>query len=231
MINGKSALIESNPVKAKVLKKDNNILFECVLQQIDRPGQNGRIYPKILIESQLKKAEPKMKKNMMYGELDHPITNDPERIGQILLKEASHIVLDYKIGDENVTGVLQTLPTPNGKILEQLILNGNTVGVSLRALGSVKEVSQTRSIVEDMELIAYDIVSNPSFETALINKQSLVESVQYVFDGDKKVQTELFNYVFQKKIEQLFEQYNITGSKQRKLLTYIRENRGVKYEK
>jgi len=66
----------------------------------------------------------------------------------------------------------------------------------LRALGSVKEVSQTRSIVEDMELIAYDIVSNPSFETALVNKQSLVESVQYVFDGDKKVQTELFNYVF-----------------------------------
>ncbi|MEM4066584.1 MAG: hypothetical protein QXV17_06970 [Candidatus Micrarchaeaceae archaeon] len=92
----------------------------------------------------------------------------------------------------------------------------------MRALGSVQELGSNKSIVEDLEIISYDIVSNPSFDTAIINKQMLVESAQYVFETDVKWQHELYKYVFAKQLELLFEsRYGGINKKIKRFLQYI----------
>ncbi|MEM4066583.1 MAG: hypothetical protein QXV17_06965 [Candidatus Micrarchaeaceae archaeon] len=55
---------------------------------------------------------------MLYGELDHPISDNVDRIGQTMLKEVSHVLLDYQIEDDKVFGRIRTLPTPNGSIVK-----------------------------------------------------------------------------------------------------------------
>jgi len=55
---------------------------------------------------------------MWYGELDHPNTEDSDRIYTVSLKEASHTIIDYKIDGDKVIGTIETLPTPNGEIVK-----------------------------------------------------------------------------------------------------------------
>jgi len=70
-------------------------------------------------------------------------------------------------------GKIKVLSTPAGKILESLVNDGVTLGISSRALGSVHE-SQGKTIVEeDLQLICFDIVSEPSTNGAFM---SLAES-------------------------------------------------------
>ncbi|MEM4066582.1 MAG: hypothetical protein QXV17_06960 [Candidatus Micrarchaeaceae archaeon] len=45
------AIFETAAIKPKIKSENGpNIVFECVLQDLDKPGLNGRMYPKILME-------------------------------------------------------------------------------------------------------------------------------------------------------------------------------------
>ena len=101
--------------------------------------------------------------NRAVGELDHP------EASVINLKNVSHIVTDVWWNGKDVMGKLKILDTPAGNILKSLISNGVTLGISSRALGSVRE-SQGKTIVEDdLQLICFDIVSEPSTKGAFLN--------------------------------------------------------------
>jgi len=129
----KTPIFETTMYKPDNIEETKStVKFRTILQSLDKPGENKRIYPITLIEHALKQQEPKIKNKMWYGELDHPSTNDEERIYSVSLKEASHVITEYNINDDIVYGKLETLPTPNGMIVKSLILNGNTLGVSLR---------------------------------------------------------------------------------------------------
>jgi len=101
-----------------IVNKKENIKFTTILQSLDTPGENGRIYPLILLEKQLEKQKEKIKNKMWYGELDHPNTDDSDRIYTVSLKETSHSIINYKINNNNVIGTIETLPTPNGEIVK-----------------------------------------------------------------------------------------------------------------
>jgi len=98
------------------------------------------------------------------------------------LKNVSHNVIGIHWSGNDLIGTVEVLTTPSGNILRELFRNGINVGISSRALGSLNKISESTSVVgEDLELIAFDFVSNPSTAGAFMfmkDQNSLHEGVQ-----------------------------------------------------
>ncbi|KKM92873.1 hypothetical protein LCGC14_1214030, partial [marine sediment metagenome] len=59
---------------------------------------------------------------------------------------------------------------PAGNILQELLKSGIKIGISSRGLGSVEENDAgAAEVQEDFELIAFDMVSNPSTHGAFMS--------------------------------------------------------------
>jgi hypothetical protein len=72
-------------------------------------------------------------------------------------------------------------PTPMGNILKGLMESGGRIGVSTRALGSLKAGRNGLNEVQsDLRLLAVDIVSDPSAPKAFVN--SLIENAAWVLN-------------------------------------------------
>jgi len=151
----------------KIQVKNGTTFLSGIMQRVDEQNGNGRVYPKLILEREVKNYMKVVKENRACGELDHPEDS------VVNLKNASHIVTDLWWEGKDLKGKIKVLSTPSGKILESLVNDGVTLGISSRALGSVHE-SQGKTIVEDdLQLICFDIVSEPSTDGAFM---SLAES-------------------------------------------------------
>jgi len=151
----------------KIQVKNGATFLSGIMQRVDEQNGNGRVYPKLVLEREVKNYMKTVKENRACGELDHPEDS------VVNLKNASHMVTDLWWEGKDLKGKIKVLSTPAGKILESLVNDGVTLGISSRALGSVHE-SQGKTIVEeDLQLICFDIVSEPSTQGAFM---SLTES-------------------------------------------------------
>jgi hypothetical protein len=151
----------------KIQVKNGATFLSGIMQRVDEQNGNGRVYPKPILEREVKNYMKTVKENRACGELDHPEDS------VVNLKNASHMVTDLWWEGKDLKGKIKVLSTPAGKILESLVNDGVTLGISSRALGSVHE-SQGKTIVEeDLQLICFDIVSEPSTQGAFM---SLTES-------------------------------------------------------
>jgi hypothetical protein len=157
----------------KVQVRENKAFFLTgVMQRADAENGNGRVYPEQTLRREIENYKNLIAQNRAVGELDHPDDS------VINLKNVSHIVTDVWWNGKDVMGKLKILDTPAGNILKSLISNGVTLGISSRALGSVKE-SQGKTIVEDdLQLICFDIVSEPSTKGAFLNLSEAKKSVE-----------------------------------------------------
>ena len=73
--------------------------------------------------------------------------------------------------DTDVMGKVKVLDTPSGKVLQELVKSGVSLGISSRGMGSVRE-DQNQTIVEDdFQLICFDFVSEPSTTGAFMMKE------------------------------------------------------------
>jgi hypothetical protein len=135
------------------------------LQQAEVENGNGRVYPKAILEREMKNYMLLVKENRALGELDHP---DDSIIN---LKNASHMVTDVWWDNNSVMGKVKVLNTPSGKILQQLVNDGVKLGISSRALGSVNEADGKTMVQEDLQLICFDFVSEPSTPNAYMALQ------------------------------------------------------------
>jgi len=126
-------------------------------QQCDEQNNNGRIYPRKILEAQVQAIQEKIGDRSLVGALDHP-ANDA-----IHLSQASHLITGLSVGkDGSVIGECEILSTPNGKIVEALINDGVKIGISSRGVGSVTEGIKGKIVNEDFKLITFDLVSDPS---------------------------------------------------------------------
>lgn len=157
----------------KSMVRENKAVFLTgVMQRSDAQNGNGRVYPRKTLEREIENYKNLISQNRAVGELDHPDAS------VINLKNVSHIVTDVWWNGNDVMGKLKVLDTPSGEILKSLIRNGVTLGISSRALGSVHE-SQGKTIVEDdLQLICFDIVSEPSTKGAFLNLSEAKNPVQ-----------------------------------------------------
>ena len=146
----------------KIYVNNGGMMLSGKLQEADVQNGNGRIYPRKILEREVKTYQKLVQEKRALGELDHPEDS------VINLKNASHMVTDMWWDGPNVMGKVKILNTPSGKILQELVNDGVKLGISSRGLGSVSE-AQGRTIVEDdFQLICFDFVSEPSTPNAFM---------------------------------------------------------------
>ena len=145
------------------------------MQRADAQNGNGRVYPRTVLERELKNYTKIVQERRALGELDHPEDS------VVNLKNASHMVTEVWWDGNDVMGKVQVLNTPSGQVLKSLVESGVKLGISSRGLGSVHE-SQGRTIVEDdFQLICFDFVSEPSTQGAFMMTEGKNINLDAVF--------------------------------------------------
>jgi len=119
------------------------------------------------------------------GELNHPSSAD------VNLERACHLVTELYEADGGFHGKSKVLSTPCGQILRSLINDGVKVGVSTRALGSLKEAND-HNLVQNMYLVAIDAVADPSYPKAFVN--GILESKSFVIDNEGRFEEMYDNF-------------------------------------
>ena len=141
------------------ISRNTPLVVTGVIQRAEAKNQNGRIYPKEILEREIEKyIEGPVRESRALGELDHPESS------VINLQNVSHNITKVYWDGDDVMGEVEVLSTPAGNILKELFRNGITVGISSRGMGSVKEnVNEgTVEVQDDFELLCFDFVSTPS---------------------------------------------------------------------
>jgi len=155
-------------IKESRALNNGKILLKGIIQRADTLNQNGRIYPRGILEREIINYQKFIRENRALGECDHPDTSVVE------LKNASHLVKEARMEGNDVYGVVELLDTPSGKILQSLVESGVTLGISSRGVGSTKQQGSSLIVQEDFQLICFDIVSEPSTPGAFINESKLI---------------------------------------------------------
>jgi hypothetical protein len=160
----KGLLIETQLFEGKVQEDaSGRVLVNGVLQRAGAENQNGRVYPKSILEREAKKYEQLIKERRALGELDHPDSS------VINLKNVSHNIREIHWEGDDLVGTVEILPTPSGNILKELLNAGILLGISSRGMGSTKPVGGNKvEVQEDFELVGWDFVSNPSTHGAFM---------------------------------------------------------------
>lgn len=137
-------------------------VVEGVFQRKGSKNQNGRIYPDGVLEREVDKyINTFVRERRALGELDHPQNE------VVNLKNVSHNIVELRWNGDDLVGRAEILTTPSGNILRELFKNKIKVGISSRALGTLKKISESTSMVgNDLELVCFDFVSNPSTQGA-----------------------------------------------------------------
>lgn len=153
-------------------KNGGRLVVSGVLQRAEAKNQNGRVYPRPILEREVEKyLEHSVKQRRALGELDHPDSSI------VNLNNVSHNVTEMHWEGNDLVGKVEVLTTPAGNILRELFRAGIKLGISSRGLGSVKQLDErTVQVQDDFELIAFDFVSNPSTHGAFLRPMN--ESVQ-----------------------------------------------------
>ncbi len=143
-------------------------------------------------------VEEYVKSQRAVGELNHPDS------ATINLDRVSHMIEDLHFEGKELMGKAKILDTPCGKQAKALLEGGVKLGVSTRALGSVREVNGVNEVQDDFMLATVDIVHDPSNYSSLV--EAIYESKEWEFvDGEWQEQ---FRETIKKaKKEQLQETY------------------------
>ena len=160
----KGLLIETQLFEGKVQEDaSGRVLVNGVLQRAGAENQNGRVYPKEILEREAEKYQQLIKERRALGELDHPDSS------VINLKNVSHNIKEIHWEGDDLVGTVEILPTPSGNILKELLRAGILLGISSRGMGSTKPIKDNKvEVQEDFELVGWDFVSNPSTHGAFM---------------------------------------------------------------
>jgi hypothetical protein len=163
------------------------LIFPAKLQESDAVNGNGRIYPHKVLTREVKNYIKLVNEGRAIGECDHP----DESV--INLKNASHMVNRLWWDGKNLLGSIKVLNTPSGNVLRGLYESGVKFGFSSRALGSLKEDSGSQIVQEDLQLICFDAVSEPSAPGAYIMRENIERNLNQIFTKGDRINRALNN--------------------------------------
>jgi hypothetical protein len=151
---------------------DQDLILYAVLQKFDTPNKNGRIYPENLLKRENEKYQTIIKKGSALNELNHPSSS------LIDLDRVSHTITETWWDGKTLMGKIKILTSPGWKKMgivsckgdqaAMLILNGVTLGISSRGVGSLKQIKGQNIVQDDFELVCFDLVSSPSTPGAYV---------------------------------------------------------------
>ena len=145
---------------------EGGMILTGKLQEGGVVNGNQRMYPPEVIMREVKNYQKLVEEKRALGELDHPENN------MISLERVSHRVTAIWMEGNTAMGKVQVLNTPSGKILQELVMGGCTMGISSRGMGSVREDKGMTIVEDDFQLICFDFVSEPSTPGAFMMRES-----------------------------------------------------------
>jgi len=172
MSNVKNLLLETSSeveVLTEQTEDGKQLFIEGIFAQASKVNGNGRLYERNIMESAISKyVSDYVSKRRALGELNHPENRcfpDPA--------EAAIIITELKWGSgDDVYGKAKVLNTPKGQIVKGLLEGGFNMGVSTRALGSLKERGGIKYVQDDLMFTAVDVVDKPSGPDCYVNPLS-----------------------------------------------------------
>ena len=173
----------TNFISESKLGKGKEYYIEGVFLQSELQNRNKRMYPEHVMDKEVARyLKESVEKNRAYGELGHPDTPS------INLDRVSHMITSLRKEGTNYIGRAKIMETPMGNIARGLLDGGANLGVSSRALGSLKMNNEGVNIVQDdfMLSTAADIVADPSAPDAYV--RGIMESKEWVFVDGKFVE-------------------------------------------
>ena len=175
--------------EAKEMDFSQDLILYAVLQKYDTPNKNGRIYPEVLLKRENEKYQTLIKKGGALNELNHPSSS------LIDLDRVSHSILETWWDGKILMGKIKLFTSPGWKKMgivstkgdqaAMLIMNGATLGISSRGVGSLKNIKGQNIVQEDFELVCFDLVSSPSTPGAYVFSDPS-EREQYQESEEKK---------------------------------------------
>ncbi len=168
---------------------DDKYVLEGVFSEIGKKNKNNRIYDEKELIPHIDQLQEKIKTGKLLGELDHPKQFD------ISLKNVSHVIeeISYDKANKVVRGKIRLLDTDAGKQAKALVDGGIPIHISSRAAGVV----EGNGHVKIKKLFTYDLVADPGFENAELNRVN----EQFGFDDDDIQIYELNGYIEQNNTE------------------------------
>jgi hypothetical protein len=175
--------------EARDLDFSQDLILFAVLQKYDTPNKNGRIYPESLLKRENDKYQIMIKKGIALNELNHPSSS------LIDLDRVSHSILETWWDGKMLMGKIKLFTSPGWKKMgivstkgdqaAMLLMNGATLGISSRGVGSLKNIKGQNIVQEDFELVCFDLVSSPSTPGAYVFPD-LADRDQYQESEEKK---------------------------------------------
>jgi hypothetical protein len=169
-----------------------DIILYAVLQKYDTPNKNGRIYPETILKRENEKYQGLIKKGGALNELNHPSSS------LIDLDRVSHSIVETWWDGKMLMGKIKLFTSPGWKKMgivstkgdqaAMLLMNGATLGISSRGVGSLKNIKGQNVVQEDFELVCFDLVSSPSTPGAYVFKD-LGERDNYAESTQEKPET------------------------------------------
>ena len=157
--------------------KSKEQYIKGIFMQADIKNQNGRVYPKEVLQKEVKNFNNKfVKEGRALGELGHPA-------GPVInLDRVSHVIKELTQEGKNFVGKAKVMDTPNGRIVKNFISEGVKLGVSSRGMGSVKTNKEgVNEVQKDFVLSTVDIVADPSAPDAFVN--GIMEGKEWVWEN------------------------------------------------
>lgn len=174
---------QTNVIVEEKVGGKKNYFIEGIFLQSELVNRNGRMYQEGVMDKEVGRyMKEYVEKNRAYGELGHPDTPS------INLDRVSHLIVDLRKEGKNYVGKAKILETPMGMIARGLLDGGANLGVSSRAMGSLKTNNEGVQIVQDdfMLSTAADIVADPSAPDAFV--RGIMEGKEWVFVDGKFVE-------------------------------------------
>jgi hypothetical protein len=175
---------EAAGVQASVVAAGAPGRYRAKVGQVDRVNGNGRIYPREVVEAEVRRLKPLLAKGHLGGAVDH--VDD-----RVRLRDEALLWRDLEVrADGAIVGEFELLDTARGRDLKRLIDGGRAVGFSTSGRGTTRytdgedrrryAVTPERASADppvvvmkpDFELVAIDAVSDPSVTDARIVRES-----------------------------------------------------------
>jgi hypothetical protein len=159
-------VLEEDKINPEIKKKNYYIVASEGIQ-VDKENQNGRIYPKSIVEKKLNESYiPNFVNNgRAWGEFGHP---ENAKINE---NRISHRFVSIRPNGNFFYEVkAKIMDNPNGNMIKSLIEDGEgKLGISTRALGTVKEKNGIQEVQDDLHFVtAGDVVADPSAQNAFV---------------------------------------------------------------
>ena len=151
----------------------DDFIVSAVFQKYGIKNANGRIYPEAILKREVEKyMNTRVAMHNAIGALDHPASST------LSGHDVSHNILDLRWEGHTLVGEMKLHLSPgykqygicstSGDLAANMILDGILIGVSSRGVGSVEQKFGTTVVSDDYELLCWDIVMEPSTNSAYI---------------------------------------------------------------